>query len=65
MAKVFKFNELDLTKITYSEPDFSKINPIIYTHYDEMDSLLIETPELYCIDKIDKKVIRVKKMKIL
>ena len=50
MTKIFKLNELDLSKITFSEPN----NNIIYTSYNNEHPILFETPELYCVDKINK-----------
>lgn len=50
MTKIFKLSELDLSKITFSEPN----NNIIYTSLDNKDPVLFETPELYCVDKINK-----------
>lgn len=54
MTKIFKLDELDFSKITYSEPDIGKTSNIIYMTYNNNQSILIETPELYCVDKIEQ-----------
>jgi|688.fasta_scaffold127982_3 hypothetical protein len=49
MVKIFKLYELDLSKLTFSEP----IDNIIYITYDNNQAVVFETPDLFYYDKIN------------
>lgn len=49
MSKIFKFEEINFDKITFLDIDKN----IIYMHYKDNNPLLIETPALFCVDKIE------------
>lgn len=49
MSKIFKLDEINLNDITLSDLD----KDIIYLHYKENFPILIETPSLFCVDKIE------------